>query len=350
MNKTLKALLELGIDNHLAEMISSSKITLNNLKMASDFELNRYGLTEESIRKIHSTSRPSIPDNNIKNLFYKSRFCCAVCRDKDKGVIIHHIEPWEISHSHDESNLILLCVDCHDKAHSKHELSRNLSPAVLKQFKQEWENQAWENDSEIVLRNIIENNGLMNGVAWDWFNVKRLFEVLDSLDIDRTRLRGYVSDTIINSLLSSKGDKKYWVQGKHSFEEERYLEEIINLLIKKVNFNLINSLWTKEGIATLKLGDFIVFQRDFFFNEIDKNNGTRICYSKRDNIRINFVIDPWYCMSSSSYHSHLHGHNKVTTFGIIRGIEETDGETIINASLLAIGMCFGDINKYLLYL
>lgn len=350
MNTTLKALLELGIDNDLSEMISSSKITLKDLKLTSDIELRRYGFTEANIRQLRSTARPSIPDNIIKNLFYKSRFCCAVCRDKDKGVVIHHIEPWETSHNHDESNLILLCLDCHDKAHTTHQLSKNLAPTILKKMKQEWESQTWKNDSEIVLRNIIENNGLMNGVAWDWFNVKRLFEVLDSLDIDRTKLRDYVSESTIDSLLASKEGKSFWLQGRHSLREAMYLEEVMKPLINEVPFKLLNSLWTKEGVKELKTGDFIVFQKDFFFKEIDKINGTRQCYSKSNNIRLNFIIDPWYCMSVSSYHLHLRGHNKVTTFGIVRGIEEVEGETIISASLLAIGMCFGDIKKYLLYL
>lgn len=350
MNKTLKALLELGIDNIKAEMICSQKLSLNDLKLKENLALTQLGFTEDEIIAIHSTPRPPIPEDNLKNIFYKSRFSCAVCRDKNKGVIVHHIEPWEKSHSHEESNLILLCMDCHDKAHSYHEISKNLSPKILRGLKKEWENKTWVNDTEIIIKSISENSPLGFGVCWDWFNVKRLFEVLEMLNVNKKILNNYIPDDLMNSWLKIDEKKKYWVEGIYDFNESEYLKEIINTLVRSVKFNLLNTLWSIEGIATLKSGDFIVFQKDFYFKEIDKNSKTRLCYSKRDNIRIEYIIDPWYCMSSSSYYLHLTGHQKSTTFGIIRDIESNENETVIKASLLAMGISFADIKKYLLYL
>ena len=83
-------------------------------------------------------NRKKIPDKLQDSLLYKSANTCCVCRDIKKGCHIHHIDE-NASNSNQENNLIVLCTGCHDEAHTKHQLSQNLTPSRLLSFKKAWE-------------------------------------------------------------------------------------------------------------------------------------------------------------------------------------------------------------------
>jgi hypothetical protein len=59
------------------------------------------------------------------------RHQCAVCLGDD--ITIHHID--KCNSNDDEDNLILLCLKCHGKAHTKSDLSKDLTPAHLKEYR-----------------------------------------------------------------------------------------------------------------------------------------------------------------------------------------------------------------------
>lgn len=63
---------------------------------------------------------------------------CCICRDKNQGVIVHHIEEYSVSRSHAEDNLVVLCLNHHGEAHTKREFQQNLTPERLRDFKQRW--------------------------------------------------------------------------------------------------------------------------------------------------------------------------------------------------------------------
>ena len=59
--------------------------------------------------------------------------------DGTKEIIVHHIREWTESYDHSVANLAVLCLDHHDKAHSKSSISRNLDGRTVTEFKQAWE-------------------------------------------------------------------------------------------------------------------------------------------------------------------------------------------------------------------
>ena len=149
MNRTFKSLLAKGIDSNVAQNIVDAELNLSTLSSCSLIELKELGVTNEIKDKIYD-ARPPIPDEIIDSLLYKSRRTCCVCRETERSIIIHHIIEWSESKSNEESNLVVLCLLHHDEAHSKKELSQNLTPERIKAAKTKWENEVLTLDKEIL--------------------------------------------------------------------------------------------------------------------------------------------------------------------------------------------------------
>lgn len=79
-------------------------------------------------------ARKALPKELKQRILYASAFVCVVCQAQ--GCHIHHIDT---DHSNDEEeNLVCLCTKHHDEAHTKRELSQNLTPDALRHAMQAW--------------------------------------------------------------------------------------------------------------------------------------------------------------------------------------------------------------------
>ena len=74
-----------------------------------------------------------IPEWLETKLLCDSMHLCNLCRET--GVIIHHIVPIEEGGPSEEENLIVLCLNHHNQAHSKSILSRSLRAEHLREYK-----------------------------------------------------------------------------------------------------------------------------------------------------------------------------------------------------------------------
>jgi hypothetical protein len=74
-----------------------------------------------------------IPEWLETKLLCDSMHLCNICREN--GVIIHHIVPIEDGGPTKEENLIVLCLNHHNGAHSKSNLSKGLKPEHLGEYK-----------------------------------------------------------------------------------------------------------------------------------------------------------------------------------------------------------------------
>jgi HNH endonuclease len=94
------------------------------LRVAKDLELS-----EKPVK----ASRYIPEDLEIK-LLCDSMHLCNVCREP--GVIVHHVIPVEEGGPSNEENLIVLCPNHHNQAHSKTILVKTLRPQHLLEYKQ----------------------------------------------------------------------------------------------------------------------------------------------------------------------------------------------------------------------
>jgi hypothetical protein len=136
--KTFNALMERGFDSETANRLEKAGYTLSSLTTLDDNKLISINISEELIDIIRDEKRPAIPSETMNKLLFESRYTCCVCRDRSGGIIVHHIEKYSESHSHDEDNLVVLCLNCHGEAHTTRELQLNLNRDRLRQSKKLW--------------------------------------------------------------------------------------------------------------------------------------------------------------------------------------------------------------------
>lgn len=147
MNKTGKALLARGFDTDLIASILEKGYSLSKLKTKTKNELLDLGISHDLIEIIQGESRPPISDKIVSKLIYDSKMICCICRESNKSIIIHHIIPWNESHDNSENNLVILCLEHHDLAHTKKELSINLTANHIRNAKKQWIDSVRLNDS-----------------------------------------------------------------------------------------------------------------------------------------------------------------------------------------------------------
>ena len=80
------------------------------------------------------SDRILIPELTAKEVIYKASNACCICQTP--FVQIHHID--DDSTNNDPDNLIPLCLNHHALAQTKSQMFRNLSPSILKNFREKW--------------------------------------------------------------------------------------------------------------------------------------------------------------------------------------------------------------------
>lgn len=80
--------------------------------------------------------RTDIPrDVAARIQFFSNRTCC-ICRIPDKPIQIHHLD--ENPNNHDEDNLAVLCLDCHDKTMIRGGFGRKLDAEQIVLYRLDW--------------------------------------------------------------------------------------------------------------------------------------------------------------------------------------------------------------------
>jgi len=174
MNSTEKALLERGLDSQKSREIIRNGYTLEALATLNVDKKKALGLSEDDIQMIFINERPKIPYDIVNNLLFKCRNTCCICRDSSKPIIIHHIKEWNVSKDNSESNLVVLCVEDHDKVHTKKELSHNLTSEEIKSSKHKWEEEVNRLDREVINQQVFKELSVisihLSNLKKRWFN------------------------------------------------------------------------------------------------------------------------------------------------------------------------------------
>ncbi|MWV43402.1 hypothetical protein GRF59_07125 [Paenibacillus sp. HJL G12] len=354
MNSTVRALMQRGISDDFAKKIVSNGYSLEKLKQMKVEELLELGFSQESAEIINKEKRPPIPSKTLNKVLYESRYSCCICK-KSKGIIVHHIEPWEESKSHDEDNLVVLCLEHHGEAHTRHELSINLTKQRIIHAKSQWNNEVKQ-----MNKNVVIDLPKPMFSFFDYFNINRLFELFDQKDINLWELSyydylldaGFINKDgsfkpILKWNVSSSDIKYYWIGFFEGGYINRFIKDGFQRLLQTLEPVILNDIWNKSKIeALITPGTFFIIQGAFYFKNVSgraEGIGQQTKgYRRANGIRIEFEFDSWYCNSSSSK-SHLSSRSVVTAYCVSRSITRSRNELIIYCTVLAIGNGFENI-------
>ena len=351
MIKTYNALLARGIDSILAKKISDDNITMSELKMKTLDELKSLNFSEDEANLILSESRPPIPTETVIKLLYESKWTCCVCRDKSKGIIIHHIEEWNESKNHAEDNLVVLCSEHHDLAHTKKDLTLNLTKPRLKAIKEKWLEDVKLIDTKTILGLAIGGNS-----RWDYFNHNRIFEIyLDKGISNKNFKTTYTVKTLnlINDLGTfsiEDSDKTQLYSFGDGYMLYYYMKELFDEVLQNIPLIDLTDKFSRVEIKSLiRPGVVIALQAAFYFRDLVKlrrgKGQARLCYYQKSHIKIQFEFDAYESTSNSAWGTHLAGHKVITVVGYVTSIVNEDKNLVITISCLALG-CFLEEHDY----
>lgn len=343
MKKAESDFMAYGIDRDSAEKLSKT-YTVQQLKKQTVESLISLGISPEAAKLLLHPTRTPIPSKTVEDVLVKSAFTCCICRQSGLPIVIHHLDRWERSHSHDPDNLAVLCLNHHGEAHSHHENSRNLTAQAIRKAREQW--YATVQKRNIEAEKALDTVRRYSG-RWDYLN---LSYVLGFMDEHQIRFEsGYRRDLIAKGLLTENGaicsDKlkendAYWL---HFFDGQylkRYIEEQLNIIIGCVPVRYIRDApYIQDKV---KPGELLLVDGQFHFKRLNKQTKgigqTRRVWGIVNHMKFEGEFDAWYCTSSSSHDTHLTGNKYATLLCLVRNVEEADTFDLVACTVIGLGL------------
>lgn len=354
MRATEKALMARGLDAHSATKFAGAGWTIGKIKAAPGEELISAGFEKSFIERLFDEARPPIPNDVLMSVLFANRYQCCICRDHTLSIIVHHIEEWSDSRSHDITNLAVLCLHHHDEAHSKKMLSRNLDVTALRDAKGKWEAEVKRFDAESILAAM-----RLDYSNWNYINELRVFEIAKALSIKVERTNGFhglVASGIVQSdgLPTPVRDENlfYMYQGPNIMARYFYISRVLHAVIQEILIINISD-YLDRGVLRFSIvpGDFIFVQGAHTFSPItEKRNGRgrgQICRGirKANEVEVRFIFDRWEATSSSAKSEWLTGTKNQGSLIHVKDLSREDGRLIISGTVLGICSNLGDLKK-----
>jgi hypothetical protein len=83
--------------------------------------------------------RPKVPKALEEETLFNANHTCCICKDKNKDVVIHHIDGNNLNNNLD--NLAVVCLDCHSLVTGTRGLGRSFKPSEVRRYKRSWDKQ-----------------------------------------------------------------------------------------------------------------------------------------------------------------------------------------------------------------
>lgn len=298
-----------------------------------------------------SRSRVKIPEKLKHDLFYRSARTCAVCRVPG-GVQIHHID--ENSSNNNEDNLVVLCLRCHDEAHTKRSLTQNLTSEDLLHAKKKWEAEVAERSARGMTQ--ASNTGLSRAV-WTYVNHQRLpavmknygvefnSDVLSFLEEERVVDRRGIP---IFSGLAPEGKAGGYITIYDHFNPGNSMRlhtmyaDAVDSLIVRANPIEMGAIWTKKEIkALVEPGRICFCIRGFNFKREKLINGeqNRFVSAKARGIEVKFMANTRHMFGTSAIYSSFVGKQYAAVLFLTKSISFEKTLTV-HGTPLAMGTGF----------
>lgn len=351
INPTEAALIGRGVDSATAAKLRAAGWTLTKLKASKDAKLKTLGLTPQAIAGIRAGGRSEIPFDDLAKVLIANRFTCCVCHEPNKPLHVHHINEWAKSHDHSPGNLAVLCMEDHDKVHTKKELSRNLTPALVRAAKIAWEKEVRQFDPTAIL-----DASRAESSAWQYFNHTRLFELAKQLGVSFVTL-DYFGTALANGVIKDSGlparrkpsrHRPYMYDGGDGMVLYMYVRDVLHALLEKLTMlNISDFLDRGVLLPVIKPGDFIVVQGAHQFSPKDKKaRGTdQPAQGRRraNHVEVQYLFNLFEATSSSAYNLWLRGRHSSTSIVRVGTVTLDKGRLMIAGTVIAIANGFGQL-------
>lgn len=342
MNRTQAALVSRGLDTVRAQQLVADGWTLSKLKARTKSDLTALGLDEVSIFQILTGARPAIPLSTLMQVLFANRFTCCVCRESERGIILHHIVPWKLSRDHSAANLAALCLEHHEKAHIRSTLSRNLDADALRSFKADWEKKCQDSDLSAIL-----HASRVDYDAWLYFNHLRLFELAKQLHLQFKEIDGFGAARRLR-LIDAGGNIQprnpqlsYMYDGAEGQSLYHYVRSVLEEVLERIRVINFSDLLDRSTVHTLLAPcDFLLVQGAHTFKGLTdrkKGQGEAMQGSRRaNNVELRYSFDRWEATSMSAWSTWLAGRQSVASLVQVKDIQREDGDAVIAATVIAI--------------
>jgi hypothetical protein len=292
--------------------------------------------------------RVKIPSEIEKKIIYNSARTCNVCKNPKKGIQIHHVD--QNPSNNITANLIVLCQDCHEEAHTKHDMSKNLTPEKLEYFKKQWEEEIANRSSLAMLPS---HN--IDQAVWTFINHQRIGKILEVHGIQfRDDLKqllesnGVIDKFGIPIFNAIKRDKTHiTIYDYFSWDDSMRLHKMycdaVDDLILTVRPLELGAIWSKREIISLvKPGSYIFAIRGYYFKtgEIINNEEDRIVYARSKNIELRWYANTRHMYGSSALYTSFSGHRFAASFLIVKSISKEENVLVLHCTPLAMGVGF----------
>lgn len=284
-----------------------------------------------------------------------------VCQHRP--VQIHHIDG---NNANNEcNNLVVICHDHHDEAHTRRSLSQNLTPARLREFKKLWIKHVKEERNRVARacdQRKSAGSFLGVGITWGYINHPRVAQLLDDgiiREIDQNTLQRCVLNNIVDdrgiiiqppewtpsASFTTNTIYDWFPYGDHIALHILY-SDFVDQIVRRINpTHLYPPSWTKGFVGNcLQEGDFIFFRKAQYFKRISESNENihiRASTSKKK-ITLEYYIDTRNMFGTTSMVVSFSGHKSCSTLAQIKSIDKNSENWKLYCTPIALGVGFRD--------
>ena len=292
--------------------------------------------------------RIKIPVELENIVLYKAARTCCVCRTSQKPVEVHHIDQNPANNS--EENLVVVCKNCHDEAHTVHKLSKSLTPSRLQDYKRRWEEEVAFRSCEAMLP-----SSNIHSAMWTFVNHQRLPSLM--------QVSGIKFERYLLNFLNKKGvidrngipifqlpvGQKGWssIYERFQWDDSQKIHQLyikaVDDLIRKVNPVELGAIWTKTEIKSiLRPGTICFCMRGFHFGRADIVNGEedRLVYARAKNIEVRFYANTRHMYGYSAVAGNFLAHRFAAVLLLVKEVVVEGNRLVILATPIAMGAGF----------
>lgn len=262
---TINALFRRGVPQDTAANVVAQGFTFAKLQQLDLDILIGLGLERGAAQRVRDSERPPVPEDVVARLMHECRRICCVCREKGKPLVLHHTREWAESHSHDEELLVVICANCHGEAHTKRELSRNLTPGELLNHRALWAAKVTELEASALLDRDANRDAMGIAPLWDYFNHRRIARMAAELSIDPASLPSFTKIVRTASLdgtgaidwsvihAGSPAHTRYMYEGdiRNADGVYRYFSDLLEQIVLKSRWIDLRSVWTPSKLKAV---------------------------------------------------------------------------------------------------